>query len=258
MTPAETEATQATSTEWVEVPVPVNEITCGEFAALSVKVMVALNGPADNGEKVIAVTLQDAEAASGEAATQPSVMLKLPLFVPPRTTLEMVIALPPVLVSSNVCGEEEDPTATEPNANEVLSNVATGPDGPPTPWPVSEIMCGLPKPLSVIVIWPVNVPMLVGVNVTVKPQPLYGATGLKQLLVWLKAAPVLTMLVIVNGEETRLAKLTDNVGELLTITDPKLATGGVKRTVVPTGGYCTRTLCLVLPSMLPPDIFAVS
>jgi hypothetical protein len=65
-----------------------------------------------------------------------------------------------------------------------------------TPVPLRLIVCGLPAPDDVIVIAPVRVPVVVGVNVTVTVQALFCARVAVQLVVRLKSpvAAEITML----------------------------------------------------------------
>jgi hypothetical protein len=56
-----------------------------------------------------------------------------------------------------------------------------------TPVPLRLIVCGLPAPDDVIVIAPVRVPVVVGVNVTVTVQDAFCANVAAQLFVWLKS-----------------------------------------------------------------------
>jgi hypothetical protein len=59
--------------------------------------------------------------------------------------------------------------------------------GGKTPVPLRLIVCGLPAPDDVIVIAPVRVPVVVGVNVTVIVQVLFCANVAVQVFVWLKS-----------------------------------------------------------------------
>ena len=124
-------------------PVPLRLITCVAGVALSVRVMVALRLPVAVGVNV-AATLQLALAANVPTVRQ-SVPLegitcaKSPAFVPPRTTLEMVMEALPVLVKVTNCCAVVVPVFTLPKAREFPLRLATG----CIAVPLRETVCGL-------------------------------------------------------------------------------------------------------------------
>jgi hypothetical protein len=66
-----------------------------------------------------------------------------------------------------------------------------------TPVPVRLTACGLPLALSAMLIAPVRVPVVVGVNVTLIVQTAPPATDVPQVFVWVKS-PLVATVVIVN------------------------------------------------------------
>lgn len=75
------------------------------------------------------------------------------------------------------------------------------------PLPPKLTICGLVAALSVIVRVPVLLPATVGVKAILIAQVAPAAKLVPQLLVWEKS-PVVTMLVIVKGEEPVLLRVT--------------------------------------------------
>jgi len=101
-----------------------------------------------------------------------------PVIVTPLTESDWV---PELFVRVMLCGELLSPTVTVPKLRLVGEKETT------VPTPVSETVCGLFEALSVIVMVPVLVPVLVGLNATrIVQLPFGGATkfgDIGQLLV---------------------------------------------------------------------------
>src|SRR5438093_1085951 len=89
------------------------------------------------------------------------------------------------------------------------------------PVPCNAAVCGLLLALSVMVRVPVLVPVIVGAKVTVTVQLDLAPSGLGQLLVWLKPAPVAAMLLISKGTSPVFCILTFVVAVELRATLPK-------------------------------------
>jgi len=125
------------------------------------------------------------------------------------------IATVPLFVTVNICVALVCPIAKEPNACEVGDTVIGA-----VPVPVNKIVC-LPTP-SVIVIIPVNDPMLVGVKVIEMLQLLPAANELVQVVVSVKFALLGAMLMFPSAALPLFVSLT--VAALLlalTGTEPK-------------------------------------
>ena len=89
------------------------------------------------------------------------------------------------------------------NVSEVGESAATG----AVPVPDSEMLCGLPAALSVIVTAPVRDPVTVGLNVTLTEQFPPAATLAPQLFVWAKS-PLAAMLEMVRAALPVLVSVT--------------------------------------------------
>jgi hypothetical protein len=92
------------------VAVPVSEIVCGEPAALSFTVSVAVSVPVAVGANVTAM-LQEAPVASD--APQMLVLAKTALLVPVRLMPVIVSGALPVLVSVAFCAADVAPVVAE-------------------------------------------------------------------------------------------------------------------------------------------------
>jgi hypothetical protein len=110
--------------------------------------------------------------------------------------------------------------------------------GGSTPVPLRLIVCGLPAPDDVIVIAPVRVPVVVGVNVTVTVQLAFCANVVVQLLVWLKS-PVAGEIAIVETLPLFAVSVTDCDALVVFVTwfvyvsDPELSPRAGGNTPVP-------------------------
>lgn len=167
---AESETTGAT-------PVPLSEITCGLFEALSVNVKVALAAPIAEGVKVTE-TAQVALAARLAPAQVSEATANSEAFAPPRTTLEMVSAILPVLVTVRVWAELAVPTNWLPK----LRLDADAEKTAAVPAPLRETLWGLLAESAVTWSEPATVPMAEGVKVTPMEQLALAASVAPQVV----------------------------------------------------------------------------
>jgi hypothetical protein len=142
-------------------PVPVSEIDCGLFAALSDTVRLADRLPVVDGLNVTD-TEQDAPAAS--VLPQVVVRVKSAGFAPETAMLEIVNAAAPEFVRVTDFDELAVPTVCEPKLRLVGERPALGAGAAPVP--LSGALCGLAAALSAIVKLAVLVPVAEGENVT--------------------------------------------------------------------------------------------
>ncbi len=136
------------------MPLPVNGMLCGLFAALSVKVKVPERVPRVEGVNVTLI-VQLARAAS--EVPQLLVGAKSPV----ATILEIATAPSPVLVNVAVWGALVVPTRCALKVRLAGESATLG----AAPVPVNAMLCGLVPALSVRVTAPVRVPSAVGVKV---------------------------------------------------------------------------------------------
>jgi hypothetical protein len=211
--------------------VPLRVTVCGDPAALSATVRVALKLATDAGVNVM-LMLQLDPAASDEPQVlvcEKSVGLA-PVMVMPL----MVSAALPVLESVAVCEAVVVPLV------DVKLSVAGVRDamgaGGTAPVPVRAMLCGEPVALSVIETVAVSLPGVVGANFTVIVQVALAASGLAltQLSLSMKFAefaPVMAILVIVSGPNPELVRVT-LCGALVvpSVWLPKLSAGGARLT----------------------------
>jgi hypothetical protein len=167
------------------VPVPVKATHCGDPAALSVIVRLAMRGPVAVGLNVTVTTQVDAGAML--LPTQVVVLVKSPLLAPPIFTALTVSGPVPLLVIVTVWLALAVVMFWLPNARLAVESVAPG----TVPVPLSATACGDVAALSAIVKLAERFPAIVGANVTVIVQVAAGAILLPmQVFVLLKSAPL--------------------------------------------------------------------
>jgi len=165
------------------VPVPVSVAVCGELAALSVTVRVALKVAAEVGVKVTEM-VQVEDTASVEP--QVVVWAKSEGLAPVSEIPVMLSTALPVFESVRVCAAEVVPAV-------VLGKVSVPPDkeatgaGAGVPVPVSAAVCGEPVELSATVRVALKVVAEAGVKVTEIAQVEDAARDEPQVLVWAKS-----------------------------------------------------------------------
>lgn len=182
-----------------DIPDPLSEMTCGLSAALSVMVVVAVNVVTLVGVKVTEM-LQDAPAAR----LPPHVVVSA--NAPVVTMLVMVSDALPVFVIVTVCGTLVVFCCCPANVRLVADSWTMGADAAP-PNPESEITCGLPEALSVIVVVPVEATALDGLNVTEIVQFAPAASEDVQVVVLAKGK-VVTILVMESASVPVLVIVT--------------------------------------------------
>lgn len=194
-------------------PLPVRATLCGDPAALSLIVTLALRLPVADGENVTLI-VQFAPAANVLGlAGHVLVWAKSPALVPLITTLVMVSAAVPLLVSVTVCGELVVVSCWSPKLTLVGFRVTAG--AWTTPVPLSATLCGLPAALSLTEMLALRDPVAEGVKVTLIVQfaPAVSVLGLMgQVFDWAKSSafvPVTVMLVMINAAVPLLVSVTD-------------------------------------------------
>jgi len=187
------------------MPVAVND--CGLPSPSLVTVTTALRSPAAAGVNVTAMLHVPAGATvvqpGAETANSAGALLVM---------LEMVTAVPPLLVTVTVCGPEVVPMRCGPSAS-VDGNVSCPWTGADAPVPLAATICGLPVPLLVTVMLAVRAPVADGVKVTAKLHVPPAATvvhvladtanspgALLAMLDTVTAAPLALVRVTVDGE----------------------------------------------------------
>lgn len=177
------------------MPVPLSATVCGELAALSATLRVAVSGPAAVGLKVT-VTVQEALAPS--AAPQVLVWENDEAFAPLKETLEMVVGPVPVFRSVVVCTAEGEPTLVVVKTRVAGERLTAG----AVPVPLSVMVCGELAALSATLSVAVSTPETAGLKVMVTVQEALAASDAPQLLVWEKEdafAPATEMLEMVSA-----------------------------------------------------------
>lgn len=184
--------------------VPERVTACGELAALSAKLSLAVSVPAAVGLKVT-VMVQDAPALM---VPQLLFWRKEEAFAPPVTMLVRTRAEPPELVRVKVSGAEDAPITVEGKVRLEGAKLATG---AATAVPLRATGCGELTALPVKVREAAAAPAAVGLKVTEMVQEALAASVVAQLLVRLKAAalaPVRAILLIVSEAFPELVRVT--------------------------------------------------
>jgi hypothetical protein len=146
------------------VPVPLSATCCGDPAALSAMLSVAVSEPAAAGLK-LTVILQLAFAATlvPQALLSENEAALVPVMV--IAVLASVSAAFPVLISVTVCVAVE-PAVVAAKLKLAAERLAAA----PSPVPLSETVCGAPAALSAMLTVAVSAPIAAGLNVTVMMQ----------------------------------------------------------------------------------------
>ena len=188
------------------VAVPVSVAVCGDPAALSVTVTVALKVPVVVGEKI--TRIRQLPPAASELP-QVFVVTKLPAPVPESAMLVIASAALPVLESVIDC-----PALTLPDCvlkvSDVGERAATGAVGA-VPVPVRATVCGDPVALSATESVAEKLAAEAGLKITEIVQSAPTATELPQVFVSLKSAafvPVMLMPLIASAAEPILVSVT--------------------------------------------------
>ena len=220
-------------------PVPLNPSACGEPAASSLTLTLALRPPAADGEKT-RVIVHVAFAANVAGANGQSLdNAKSPAFAPTTPTLATVNGAAPVFFNTDDCDALDEPTSCEPNAKVAGVKDTAG----AAPVPVRPTLCGLPAASSPMLTLALRAPAADGLKVTATEQvapaaSVAGASG--QVLVAVKSAafaPTTPTLLIVSGP-VPVFFTTDDCDGLVDPTgcDPKPKLGGVSDTAGAGGG----------------------
>ena len=138
-------------------PVPLNEMVCGEPAALSVMVTAAVIAPPAVGSKCPWIVQF---APTARLVPQLFANTNDEALAPATAMLEMDTLALPVFVTVTDCDSLEAPTFTEPKER-LLSDSVIGAAGS-KPVPLNAMLCGDPAALSVIVTAAVIAPWAVG------------------------------------------------------------------------------------------------
>jgi len=157
--------------------VPVNVMTCGLLAALSLMSMAELSVPVEVGANVTVIA-QLAPPATLPPQLLPSLNeVQAPEFM---TMFVMLSEALPVFERVTVCGALVVPMFCWLNVRLVAERLTTGIEAPV---PAKLTVCGLPLALSVIVSDALREPAAVGVNVTLMVQLAPAKTVLPQVFV---------------------------------------------------------------------------
>ncbi len=172
---------------------PSKETVCGLPLALSLTESVPKLKELDGGDH-LTVMVQDFPAP--RFVSQLFVSEKAAPLIPMPVMLNVVL---PKLVSVGVASVwHAHPSPIiflQAKIKLVVDRVAFGPET--TPVPLTATDCGLPGALSAIDNFPVNVPICVGLKVTLIVQPARGARLKPQVWVWLKS-PLAVMLMMLS------------------------------------------------------------
>lgn len=142
-------------------PVPVSAILLGLPPALSVMVKLPLRAPATVGLNVTKIVQFAAAGTDPPLVQVPPDLAKSPLI----TIVDKASAALPVLLTVTVCAALVVLICTLPKLKLAGSGPTTG-DKAATPLPARAMACGLPVALLVMVIAPVLLATVAGVNVT--------------------------------------------------------------------------------------------
>jgi hypothetical protein len=175
-------------------PVPVRVMACGELAALSVIVTLAVRAVAAEG---VNVTLIVQLPPGATEALQLLFCEKSPAFVPVTEMLEIERAAVPVFCRVTDSGALGVLTAVFGKASDVGFSETSG---LPVPLPVINCVCGEPWPESIICMLALKDPVVAGVNVIATAHdrftPKVGPQVFEEIVKYVGFVPTMVMLEI--------------------------------------------------------------
>ena len=234
-----------TAAALLAVPVPVSATVCGEPAALSATLMLAVLAPAETGLNVTeSVQLEPA------ASVVPQVLdnTKSSAWAPVTVMDENDNAALPLLATVTVLAADVVPLGCDAKASELALNF-TAAAPPAVPVPVSLTVCGEPVALSEILMPAALAPAETGLNVTERVQLAPAASVAPQVLDNTKSsacAPVNAMELNVKADLLLLVKVTVSAADVVpTDVEAKatLVDDNVRVTGVTVDGQASTRLC---------------